>query len=99
MECLKTMFKIFVNPPAGGGRQEDIPEAYAQQARYIKQIWDEDTYGLERIVRLALCLAQFLFPVLLIRDIFGKFGTLGRRLAVEFYTVIKFVFPLVVLWQ
>jgi hypothetical protein len=46
-----------------------------------------------------LCFLQFLFPVLLIRDIFGRWGSLGRKLAVEFYTVFKLIFPLAVLWQ
>jgi hypothetical protein len=95
----KTLLKIFVNFPAGARREDKITEAYAQQFQYLRQIWNEDTYGLERIVRLALCLAQFLFPVLLIRDIFGRYGALGRKLAVETYTVLKFIFPLIVLWQ
>jgi voltage-gated potassium channel len=74
-------------------------EAYAQQVIFLKQVWREQTYGLERMVRLGLCLAQFIFPVLLIRDIFGRWGATGRKLAVESYTVFKFIFPLAVIWQ
>lgn len=93
------ILKIFVNPvpkPSASGR---LPEAYAQQLGFVRKVWNEQAYGVERIVRLALCLVQFLFPVLLIRDIFGHWGVLGRKLAVELYTVLKFAFPLVVLWQ
>ena len=90
--------KIFANMPVRE-KPEKMREAYAQQVRYVKELWNEQTFGLERLMRLFLCLAQFLFPVLLIRDIFGRFGHLGRKLAVETYTVFKFVFPLVVLWQ
>jgi hypothetical protein len=91
--------KLFVNPPPAQGSGEKIPEAYADQVKYLKQVWNEQTYGLERIVCIVLCLLQFLFPVLLIRDISGRWGVTGRRLAVETYTVFKFVFPLIVLWQ
>jgi hypothetical protein len=92
------LFKLFANIPANS-KPERAREAYAQQLDYVKEIWNEQTFGLERLVRLFLCLVQFLFPVLLIRDIFGRFGPLGRRLAVETYTVLKFLFPLLVLWQ
>jgi hypothetical protein len=93
------LLKLFVNPIPAAGSHEKIPEAYADQVRYLKKVWNEHTYGLERIVCIGLCLAQFLFPVLFIRDIFGRWGVLGRRLAVESYTVFKFIFPLIVLWQ
>ena len=94
-----SFLRLFVNPLPKPGQGQKIPEAYGQQVAYLKKVWREETYGLERIVRVFLCLAQFFFPVLLIRDVFGRWGVLGRRLAVETYTVLKFVFPLVVLWQ
>jgi len=93
-----SLFKLFSNIPAGT-KPEKVQEAYAQQLKLVKEVWNEQTFGLERLVRLFLCLVQFLFPVLLIRDIFGRLGPLGRRLAVETYTVLKFLFPLFVLWQ
>ena len=93
------ILKVIVNPVPGRGQHEKIPEAYAEQLRYARKVWNEETYGLERVVRLVLCLLQFLFPVLLIRDVFGRWGFLGRRLAVEFYTILKLIFPLIVLWQ
>ena len=77
---------------------EKLPEAYGQQVEYLKLVWQEKTYGLDRFVRLFLCCAQFFFPVLLIRDIAGRWGVRGRRLAVELYAVAKFIFPLLALW-
>ncbi len=88
--------KIFVNNGGGKG-SGPAPEAYRQQAEFLLRVWNEESYGLERIVRLGLCLIQFAFPVLLIRNLSGVFGILGRRLAVEAYTVFKFFFPLAVL--
>jgi hypothetical protein len=92
------LLKIFINPARLVPKEAKTREAYVQQLQYLKQVWDEENYGLERIVRLLLCLAQFFYPILLIRDIFGRWGVAGRRLAVEFYTVVKLVFPLIVLW-
>ncbi len=95
----KFLLKIFSNSPAEAGQWERVPEAYAEQVKYLKKVWNEHTFGLERVVCIVLCLLQFIFPVLLIRDIFGRWGVLGRRLAIETYTVFKLVFPLIVLWQ
>jgi len=91
--------KIFANPVPRAGGREKIHEAYARQMEQVRKVWGEQTYGLERIARLSLCLVQFLFPVLLIRDVFGYWGATGRKLAVEAYTLFKFLFPLAVLWQ
>jgi hypothetical protein len=96
---LKRLLKLFVNPVPAGGSRDKIPEAYTEQVRYLRKVWNEQNYGLERVVCIGLCLLQFLFPVLLIRDIFGRWGALGRKLAVEAYAVFKFLFPLAVLWQ
>ncbi len=91
--------KIFINPARLVPKEVKTRGAYVQQLLYLKQVWDEENYGLERIVRLLLCLAQFFYPILLIRDIFGRWGGVsGRRLAVEFYAIVKLVLPLVALW-
>jgi hypothetical protein len=87
--------KFFAN--TGPQQSEKVDEAYFSQLVYLERVWNERTYGLERLVRLALCLAQFLYPMLLIRDIAGRWGSLSRKLAVEAYTVFKFIFPLAVL--
>ncbi|HOW35069.1 MAG TPA: potassium channel family protein [Candidatus Omnitrophota bacterium] len=92
------MFKfkhLFIGPQSTS--DDKPPEAYVQQLRLLKKVWADDTYGLERLVRLFLCAIQFVFPVLLVRDAFGRGGFLSRKLAVEAYTVFKFLFPLFVL--
>ena len=87
--------KIFINPDIHIA--EKTESAYKHQAIYLQKIWNDDSYGLERIVRLFLCLVQFIFPILLIRDIFGRLGVTARKLAVEFYNLLKLLFPLFVL--
>jgi voltage-gated potassium channel len=92
--CLR---KIFINPV--NAPRQVVAEAYSEQIKHLKKVWNEKNYGLERLVRLFLCLAQFFYPILLIRDIFGRFGGTARRLAVETYAIFKFVFPLAVIWS
>jgi len=90
--------KIFMNQGSQGQPDEKPPEAYVQQLGYLRQVWNEESYGLERGLRLFLCLSQFFYPILLIRDIFGRHSVVGRKLAVEVYAVFKLVFPIIVLW-
>lgn len=90
------MKKIFVNSYAVSNDKTEA--AYAQQILTLKKVWADDTYGLERLLRLFLCLAQFVFPILLVREIFGRWGTIARRVAVEFYIFLKLVFPFLVLY-
>ena len=71
--------------------------SYKQQIKSLKSVWSDHTYGIERVVRLFLCLVQFMYPTLLIRDVFGRLGEHLRKLAVEFYLILKLVFPLFVL--
>jgi hypothetical protein len=92
---MKWASKIFVNPAYYSGKKAD--SAYLHQLRYLREVWNDDSYGLERLLRLFLCAVQFFYPVLLIRDIFGRKGVTARKLAVEAYVVIKLLFPFVVL--
>ena len=78
---------------------EDREAAYRQQVGHLKEVWNDDAYGLERLLRLFLCLAQFIFPLLLLRDIFGRFGAISRKLSVEFYNLLKLFFPLAILYS
>lgn len=64
----------------------------------VKRIWNNEhnnDFGLERIIRLLLALSLFVFPGLYVRDFFGKFGLLGRKLGVEFYVIFKLILPIV----
>jgi len=89
------MKKIFFNPQTT--HNQKVGSAYRQQFGFLKKVWESDSFGLERFLRLLLCLAQFACPVLLIREIFGRAGSTARKLAVEFYLLFKFFFPLIVL--
>lgn len=90
--------KLFVNPVTRNEAGAPGPGAYARQREYVRAVWNEHSYGLERLIRLGLCLAQFACPVLLVRNVFGRWGQQVRRLAVEFYAVGKLLFPLAALW-
>jgi len=93
---MKPILKLFANFNKENA-SEQPPGAYQQQVHYCKQVWQGQTYGLERLVRLFLCAVQFAFPLLLVRDIFGRAGLIPRRLAVEAYTTFKFILPLCIL--
>ncbi|MCD6228620.1 MAG: two pore domain potassium channel family protein [Candidatus Omnitrophica bacterium] len=77
---------------------EYIESGYKEQLSYLKKVWKDKTYGVERIVRLAICLIQFVYPTIFIRSIFGVLGTRARKVAVEAYIVLKLLFPLIVLY-
>lgn len=87
--------KIFVGSETA--EEQRLDNAYKQQIKYLKQIWNERTYGVERIFRLFLCLVQFIYPTLLIRSVFGSLSVTARKLSVEFYIIIKLLFPIFVL--
>ncbi|NNT73030.1 two pore domain potassium channel family protein [Flavobacterium sp. IMCC34852] len=71
----------------------------------IRAIWNndhQDDNGLEKIVRLLLSSSQLLFPGLYIKYIANKLGHEYQDLALDFYVLAKFVFPIVILvnhWQ
>ena len=73
--------------------KEEHYNAYKRQVEHLKQVLNDSTYGLERILRLFLCSIQFIYPALIIRTLFGKFGALYRKVAVEIYIIIKLFFP------
>jgi len=70
--------------------------AYKQQVLYLRQIWDEQSYGIERLFRISLCLGLFFFPTTLVQTLFSR-SRLMRKLAVEAYMVLKLFLPLVML--
>ena len=74
-----------------------LQPAIKNQWQNVLLIWTNKHYndfGLERIIRLTLALLAFIFPGLYIRDIFGRFGLLGRKLGVEFYVLFKLFLPI-----
>lgn len=71
----------------------------------IRAIWNNDHQfdnGIEKIVRLLLSSSQLLFPGLYIKYLADKKGHEYQDLALDFYVLAKFVFPIVILinhWQ
>ncbi|MDD4908081.1 MAG: ion channel [Candidatus Omnitrophica bacterium] len=92
---MSLLSKLFINP--GANDRENAGSAYRRQVKYLQAVWNDDTYGLERLLRLFLCLVQFIYPILLIRQVFGRWGATSRKLAVEAYNVFKLIFPLLIL--
>lgn len=68
-----------------------------RQVSILKRIWNNEGYydfGIERIIRLFLVASQFIFPGLYIKELFGRYGHLGRMIGVEFYVLLKLAMPL-----
>jgi len=78
---------------------EKLASAYKQQIEYSKAVWNDHTYGIERVFRLFLCLIQFIYPMLLIRNTFGTLGSISRKISVECYILIKLLIPILVLFS
>jgi len=91
----KLLGKIFIGP--GTTDDEKIDRAYKQQISHLDEVWNDhkdSSYGIERILRLFLVIIQFIYPTLLLRNIFGNYGRYARKLVVEFYAVAKLLFPI-----
>jgi hypothetical protein len=88
------------------GRPEDNAQsAYSvirRQRLNLYKVWNNETHndiGLEKIFRLFLIVQQFLYPGIYIRNHFGRRGSTYRKLAIEFYVLLKISFPLVSLFS
>jgi hypothetical protein len=89
------MKRLFFNPR--GMHNAKVSSAYHAQREQCKEIWEGSAFGVERLLQLFLCLLQFVFPLLFIKEVFGRRGSVARKLAVEFYGFLKVIFPLYVL--
>ncbi|WP_309608122.1 potassium channel family protein [Flavobacterium sp.] len=66
----------------------------------LKSIWNNDHHddnGIEKIVRLILSFSQLLFPGVYIKYFAHKKGIEYQDLALDFYVLIKVIFPIVIL--
>ncbi|HTI89678.1 MAG TPA: ion channel [Puia sp.] len=88
------------------GRPEDnIRSSYSvirRQRLNLYKVWNNETHndiGLEKMVRLFLIVQQFLYPGIYIRNRFGRKGSTYKKLAIEFYVLLKLIFPLVSLFS
>ena len=76
-----------------------VHPAIRSQGWKVAKIWNEKkekTFGIERLLRLLLVISAFVFPGLYIRHISGYGGLLCRKLATEFYVVVKLCLPLAI---
>ncbi len=98
MSIFKLTKKLVLGSIADDGEQTITAyNGYKEQLVYLKKVWGDSTYGVERVVRLLICLVQFIYPTIFIRSVFGKLGMRVRKVAVEGYIIIKLALPLIVL--
>lgn len=87
----------------GRGHAIDVVRHSTLRERWenVGHIWNntyEEDAGLEKIVRLALAVSQFLFPGVYLKHLFWRYGPLHQDLATEVYVLAKTFFPIGVLW-
>ncbi|MXV49770.1 two pore domain potassium channel family protein [Pedobacter sp. HMF7647] len=66
----------------------------------VRKVWDGndyDDFGIERIFRLFLITARFLFPGIYLSHVSGRVSIVLKKLTDEIYVVLKAVLPLVIL--
>lgn len=70
--------------------------AIKNQCLIIKRIWNNDAHidvGIEKLLRLFLATIQFAFPTVYIREVLWRFGYMYQVIGVEFYVLLKIIFP------
>jgi hypothetical protein len=75
-------------------------DALPNQWSNILAIWNNEkdpTFGLERLFRLFIAIAAFVFPGIYIRHFTGKRGLLARKLALDLYVTLKLAAPAIIL--
>ncbi len=80
--------------------QDEGHSGYKLQSLKIADVWkgnNKDDYGLLRLFRLALVASLILYPGVLIDQLVRSKSSISRKLTVEFYVLLKTIFPLVVL--
>ena len=73
-----------------------VSPAVQNQVKTLKKVWNDDnepTFGIERIFRLFLVIVSFLFPILYIRHVSGKYGLMSRKIAIELHVILKLFLP------
>ncbi len=88
--------KLFIGPGLADDKNPDL--AINAQKKYMNRIWNDNTYGVERILRFFLFLVQFVFPTMYIRSLFRGLGKNSVKIMVEFFNILKLAFPLLLLF-
>jgi voltage-gated potassium channel len=79
-----------------------IDNWYKRHYQKLQDIWNNKRYndfGIERILRLFICSMQFIFPWLLIKEIFGKYWFYSKKIATETYALLKLLFPIFIIYS
>ncbi len=80
--------------------QNDVHSGYKHHISKILDVWNgknSDDYGILRLFRLTIITSLFLFPGVLIDDIFKSKNYITRKIIVEFYVLLKTIFPVIIL--
>lgn len=94
----RILYKLFLGKP-----EFNILLKYTavkNQLLNLKKVWNNEKHndiGIEKIVRLFLTAFQFLTLSIYLRNYFGKKGTAYRDLAIDFYILLRTIFPFIVL--
>jgi hypothetical protein len=89
------LFKLFFGKPEYN--KPEKASAYRLLIINLASIWNNNKHhdiGFEKILRLFLVGIQIFFLGIHIRNFFGKFGTIKRNVAVEFFVLFKTILPL-----
>jgi len=76
-------------------------DVLGRRVRNLRAIWNndhQDDIGIERLLRLALALSQFVFPGTYIKHFIGRRGVAWQDLAVDVLVLVKIGFPLAILY-
>lgn len=99
----KILKKLLLGKTSKGAQPKFNP--IQKRIQNIQSIWNNDHQednGIEKIVRLILASSQLLFPGIYIKYWASKKGVEYQDLALDFYVLLKVIFPIVILinhWQ
>jgi Ion channel len=91
----RILYKLFFGKPEYN--KPIRTSAYRAYRTDLKKIWNNERHhdiGFEKVLRLFLVSIQIIFPGLHVRNFFGRYGSIGRTIAVEFFVLFKTLLPL-----
>jgi hypothetical protein len=90
--------KLFMGKNESGNHKQRHSIPF--QIKNLKSIWNNESFedaGIERIVRLLLAIAPFMFPGLYIKHFFEKYGYGAKVIAIDFFVILKTFLPFLLL--
>jgi hypothetical protein len=98
LEKIKQFIRVllvgYAQLPASKHQRHPILNQYF----HLKRVWTSRHYadfGIERLIRLFLAAILFVFPGLYFRAVFSSLGLIARKIAVDFYVLIKMMIPVI----